>query len=355
MRDRQKKGKNTKYYIAGGSLVAVLLIVCLVASYSPWSPYAYWWEQETPVVPTTNAYSTIALRSSIDDEVVSGNEYIEYYVPKSSAVFETWDDIRSITLNFEMETRKLAGDFTFDLTEVDFAWIKKCPSGYGSEVFNEDWEFLYYGENGDFTFEVSDDPTDLNFNIIDDTLDEITVASHATNGNYTIVCDVPHYTPTTAQLHVGTGWAMTTAEFDELTISTRNTYYDEAQWCSYDPLYVATDDAMTVEPRYDIEFFTDCPAFKFIFNATAGSVNFTLDDSVDAVLIADGVNLYVIFYEPLVFLDGIQSFDYEIEYVQGKSKDVDVILSDVDFVRVILPKGTTVAPTTVTKISDIAS
>ncbi|MFW9968744.1 MAG: hypothetical protein ACFFDF_01000 [Candidatus Odinarchaeota archaeon] len=347
-----KNNSNRKYWFIGGAC-AFLLIVVLVASYSPWSPYSYWWLDQQPTPTTELTESSVSLSSSIDGETVSGLEYIEFYTPKSSAIFNTWEDIRSISLNFELETRKLAESLTFDLTDYEFVWLKLCPSGYGSGVFNEAWKLLY-GGNYDFEYDVTDDPTDLYFNIVDDTMDEITVASHATDGNYTILCDIPHYTTTTAQLHVGTGWSMTSSAFDDLTSSQKEDYYDEAKWCSYDPLYVATDDAMPDQPRYDIEFFTDCPAFKFIFNATAGSVNFTLNSNVDAVIIADGVNIYVVFYEPLAFLNGIQSFAYEIQYPQlGSPSDVE--LSDVDFGRATVTRGASIAPTTFTKVADIAS
>jgi len=300
-------------------------------------------EEETPVL------STFGLSSSVDGEDVSNLEYIEIYLATSTATFDDWEDIRNIAGNFDMESRKLAEDINIDLSGEDYVWLKFCPSGYGSEVFSEDWELLINPSNMLREYFVSDDPTDLNFNIIDSDINEITVANHQTDGNYTIICDVPHYTTTAAQLHVGTGWAMSDSDFAELTATQQLIYYDEAHWTSYKPLYDPNSDEMTVWPRYDIEFFTDCPAFKFTFNDSAGSVNFTLADNVNAVTIADGVYLYVVFHEAIEFTTGIQSFAYEIEYPDT------VELSDVDFGRATIPKGASTAPTSFTKVSDIAA
>lgn len=335
--------KKNKKLLKRVGIVGVILLICL----GLW----YYGTSLSTVQDTTVSEDrfTTSLYSYVDGEDVSGLEYIEVYLAKSTATFDDWADIKSIATKFTMDTRKLAEDISLDLSGETYVWLKLCPSGYGSGVFNEDWKLLTNPSNVARSYFVSDDPTDLNFNILDEDLSVITVASHQTDGNYTIVFDVPHYTTTAAQLHVGTGWEMSSSDFDELSASQQLVYYDEAPWASFNPLYVPTDDAMTTYPRYDIEYYTDCPAFKFIFNATASSVNFTLDADVDAVLIADGVNIYVVFHDPLTFTSGIQSLGFEIEYPS------DVELSDVDFGRATVTKGASLAPTSFTKISDIAT
>lgn len=324
---------NTKYYVAGAGGIAITCFLVWLFAFSGFFPLPPP-PTPTPIIPI----SSLTLSSHVDKEDVSDLEYAVLYLQTPDAEFESWEDIRDITTNFDMETRKLAEDLTFDLTNEDYAWLCICPSGYGSELFNEYWKLLYGGVNRDFQEDVYDDPINMSFCILDSNLDVITVASHQTNGNYSIVGDVDHFAEMHAdstQLHVGANWDMTDAKFDDLSATKQAEYYDQKYWNSYDPLYDSDVDLMDVSPRYALEYYTNCPAFKFTFNTTVSdNINFTLSDDTKnlAVVVEDGVYIYMVFHESLTFLTGIQSWGYEIEY-----NATAIELSDVDFGRATVP------------------
>ena len=301
--------------------------------------------------------STFSVTSYVDGEDVSDVVPLSISTPKSTAEFNDIEDIYTMTNFQETIGATKASGISIDLSEHEYVWVHVDPNG--DTPFAEDWILLTpNGQNYAYSLYAKDPTTDVNFNIFDQTtLNEITVSGYQTNGNYTLIFDCPHHTETASQLHVGTNWDMSTSDFNDLTASQKEEYYDEANWAGQFPLFDPNDFTYkTTQMHPVLAGITDAFCFKFAFNTTisvvdgnAAQVNFTIsDDNLPIESVISGQYLYLIYYQPVIFKYGLQSIRFEISF------GADIALSDVDSGNVaILQSGNALG--TFTKLSDIAA
>lgn len=315
--------------IAGGSMYAIGL------GFGWWaSPF----EAETPT-GVTLATSSFSGKSSIDGEDVSAFTEMSIWIPEDETDMDEFDDYFSIA-NFEEEIKsKDMDDVSLDISDYLYVWVEINPDATG--VFSTEW-ILLSGVNADYQFSLKDQSTDVNFNMLDrDSLAVISVSGYQTDGNYTILFDVPHNTQTASQLHANTDdWDMDDDKWADLDADDKLDYYDEKNWAGQYPIYVMTDDD---EKDYDepLEQLTDALAFKMIFNATVSTtdgsvtqINCTIPDTNENIeVIVDGVNIWFVFYETVTFDGGANSFTFDLEF------GANITLSDVDSGRVEVPRS----------------
>jgi hypothetical protein len=342
--------RNRKYAIGGIVATAIILVIVGVAIYTPQSPLYIGEDPEQPETPLSE--STFTLYSDPDGEDVSNFVEISVWVPEDDAEFDDTEDIFTMSNFEEEETSKDAEDVSIDLTDYSYVWVEIDPDG--ESVFATDFHLIYGGLNYDYTFYVKHQTSDVNFNLFDrDTLNEITVADYATDGNYTLIYDCPHYT--TTNIHANSDdWACNDDDWDELTASEKEEYYDEKYWRGQFPTYSPVVDT---EKDYDkdLEKLTNAFAFNITCNNTISTVdgntaqlNITLDDDADVEVVISGTMVYLIYYSAVYFEDGAQELGMELEF------GADITLSDIDSGRIVVPKDDS-GLGTFTKYSDIAA
>lgn len=282
--------------------------------------------------------TTFTLTSKVDGEDVSDFVEISIWIPEDEDKIDEFDDVFTMALFDEEESSKDADDVSIDLREVSYAWVEIDPDA--ESVFETDWILIVGGTNNAYDLFVKHLSSDLNFNIqVRDTLASVTVASYQTNNNLTVIMDVDHYT--TANIHANTDdWDVDDDDWTDMTTEEREEYYDEANFRSQETLYSPHDD---LEKDFDdpLEKLTDAPCLRFIFNesvsTTDGSVtqiNFTVNnEDLPIEVVYHGVNIDLIWYEGIDFLDGAYNFDIEILFASNIS------LSDVDSGRIVVPRG----------------
>lgn len=303
-------------------------------------------------VSTTPAYTTIELSSHMDGEDVSWVE-VDFLVPKSSATFDDPDDYYTLS-NFEsLHSSKDADEINVDMRDHECAWIKFDPDG--DAPFSSSYKFISGGANAEYKWDLYDLTSDVNFNMLTSTLDEVTMGDYATNGNFTIIADCPHDTQTAAQLHVGDDWAMDDDDFDDLSASDKAEYYDEKYWACQAPLY---DPSVDTDKDFDddLERLTSAFCFKFTFNATISTadaattqINCSINDASEPIeVVFSGAYIYMVFYDIIDFKYGAYSFTLELEF------GTHIHLDDVDSGRVSVP-GDDDTVTAFVKYSDVAA
>jgi len=314
--------KRSKKGTSGKKILLILLIVSaigvgvwLMLSYLPFSPFASVPSQDT---------STFTLISSVDGEDVSWVE-IDVLVPKDDVEFEDYEDIFTRS-NFEVEiSSRDAEDVSIDLTPYSYIWIEIDPDG--ETVFENDFILLTGGSNYNYIFYVYDLSSDVNFNIMDESMSPITVGNLSLNANYTVIMDVPHYT--TSGIHAnGNDWTVDSDDWDDMTASEKEFYYDEANFRSQAPLYNPSDD-LSKDYDHPLEKLTEAFAIKLTFNTTvstvdgnAAQVNITVvDDDEPIEVVVSGTFIFLIFYDEVKFNNGPRSF--RLEMVTGSGIGLD--------------------------------
>jgi len=267
------------------------------------------------VTPTELTTSTFTTLSSISGDDVSNFVEMDIWVPKADATFdEGYEDITALTTNFEREeTNSDADDISIDLRDYDYVWAEIT----GNTVFDNTFYLLIGGMNYDYLFYVHDRTSDINFNILNSTMDSITIPGQATNDNYTAILNAPGYTIT--DNHYGDiGWDLTNTEFDELSAREKEVVWDETEWMDQYPVYVPTDDTNNNYDR-DFEKITNAPALKFTFNATINitdgattQINCTIGRGYPIETLISGANLYMVWYEGFDFNPDPYTFEFEM-------------------------------------------
>ncbi len=315
----------------------------------------YWYIGLSPQTDTTTpakTASTITFLSYIDGEDVSSFVEANIWVPKSSATFDDAEDEYKLTTKFEKEeSGKDADDISIDMRDFeDFAWLEVT----GNSVFANTFHKLIVGANYDYTFYVHDLSSDVNFNVfVRDTLAAVTVADYQTDNNLTIIMDVDHEVNTNN--HYGDNWAISTDDFNDMTLSDKKEIWDEALWQSQAPLY---DPRVDEEREFDddLEQLTDALTLRIEFNTTVSTVdgnvaqiNMTINDAaVPVEIIISGTYIYLLFTDVITFEDGAYSFDLEIKF------GANITLSDIDSGRIVVPRDDENLGT-FTKYSDIGT
>lgn len=300
--------------------------------------------------------STFTVRSYVDGEDVSSLVPISLWTPKASAEFEETADLYDITTNFQETTSSVdAEDISVDLSDHAYVWMQMDPDA--ETVFAENWQMLIPGGiNGEYNLIGYDPSTDLNFNVFDLNLDEVTVASHQTAGNYTLIYDIPHYTTTVAQMHYGTNWDLSAEDFDDLTQANKEDYWDESNWAGQFSLFDPNDFIYKTTLSHPLlSTMTNAFAFKMTLNASVSivdgntnQVNFTIADNSPFEVVISGDVIYLIAYQPLIFTSGVKNLGFSIDY------GTTIELSDIDSGNIpIQQSGNTLG--TFVKLSDIAS
>ena len=227
----------------------------------------------------------------------------------------------------------------------------------GETPFAENWRMLIPGGiNGAYDLIGYDPSTDVNFNVFDSVLNEVTVASHATDGNFTLVYDIPHYTTTVAQMHYGTNWALSADDFDDLSQEDKEDYWDEKNWAGQFALFDPNDFTYKTTLSHPLlSTMTNAFCFQMTFNTSVSivdgatnQINFTLSDNSPFETVISGDVIYLIAYQPLTFDSGVKNLGFELEYA------THIEMSDIDSGNIpIQQSGNTLG--TFVKLSDIAS
>ena len=329
----------------------VVLALCCVGLLS------YVLVSQSPVPPSTTAdKSTFVVSSYVDGDDVSALVPLSLHTPKADAEFDSTEDIYNIALNFQETTSSVdAEDISVDLSAHAYVWAQMDPDA--ETPYAENWRLLIpLGSNGVYNLIGYDPTTEVNFNVFDLTLDEVTVADHQTDGNYTLIYDCPHYTTTEAQMHYGTGWKLSADDFADLSQANKETYYDEKNWAGQFTLFDPNDYVYKTTLSHPLlSSMTNAFAFKLTFNDSVSivdgvdtQVNFTLGDSNAFETVISGTEIYLIAYQPILFKNGVQSLNLEISYA------TNITLSDIDSGNIpILQSGNALG--TFVKLSDIAS
>ncbi|KKM86826.1 hypothetical protein LCGC14_1275150 [marine sediment metagenome] len=311
--------KKFKVFIVFGIIFLVAGIPLIVwGGITAYNAYAI--GGETPVeTPTTKLYSTFALISNVDGEIVSPFVEVDIWGPKDSADFSLgMEDITDLTTNFErIETNADADDVEIDLRDELYYWLEIT----GNSLFQNTFFLLYGGANYDYIKAVHDPSSAMPFNIfVKNTGAAITIPGHQTNGNFTGVLDVPINSRTAANLHYGDNWALSTTEFAALAERQQKPYWDEGNWCDQFPSYDPTLDTVN---EYDRawEKITNAPALKFVMNDTisvidgeATQINTTIGRGYSIDFLVSGVNLYMAWYEGIDFDPSPYTFDFEMTF-----------------------------------------
>lgn len=310
---REKKKKTQTYVIILIAVITLGSIAFLV--WSPYSPWSYWWVEEETTTPTVKTKSTFNTISHPDGEIVSPFVEMDIWTPKSGATFtDGYEDITALTTNFERkETGKDADDISIDLIPYDYIWAEIT----GNTVYENTFYLLIGGINRDYNIYVHQSSSDVNFNILDATLNEVFNAGYQTNSNFTAILDAPHYT--TTNCHYGDiGWELTATEFNEMTEAQKEIVWDEAKWRDQYPTYDPTLDTLNDFER-DFEIITNAPALKFTFNTTIdvtdGSdteVNCTIGKGYPIEYFISGTDLYMVWYEGFDFDPEPYIFEFEM-------------------------------------------
>lgn len=265
--------------------------------------------------------STFTLISNADGEEVSSWVEISLWVPDSDhddEGFSKTEDRYKLT-NFEEEVKsKDAEDVSFNLSLYKGPiWLEIDPDGL--TYFEHNFHLLVGGANYNFTKYVYHRPSDVSINVLDVTdLDEW---DRASNIDGVVILDVPYNS--TNELHKGTDWDISTADYAALDAEDQADVRNQRYYRSLASTYNPTDDDAK---EYDspLERFTDCPAVRFLFNCsinqTDGSVhqvNFTIHDRDGRtppieVVYASNV-IYCIFYETITFINGPYTIDFRID------------------------------------------
>lgn len=310
---------------------------------------------QSPVDQPSTSLTTFNTRAYVDDENVDSLLPLSLWTPKSTATFDEPGDYADITKYSETTASVVAGFISVDMSSYSGYWVQVDPDA--ETPFAEDWIYVSNGgTNGVVNIQAKDPTTDVNFNVLDGSMNEVTVADHQTDGNYTVIYDCPHYTTTAAQLHYGTGWDLTAAEFADLTATQQEDYYDEANWAGQFPLFDPNDYTYkTTLTHPNLASLTNAFAFKLTFNdsvsivdGSATQVNFTLSDNEPFQVAVSGEVIYLVAYQPITFLNGPRTLGFEISYA------ANITLSDVDSGNLpILQSGNSFG--TFVKLSDIAA
>jgi len=343
-------------------LLGMIILLVLISS---GSIYAIgigvgWWaspfEDDDEVAPTILDKSSFELECKDIDgyEDVSAWVEISIWIPEDETDMDEFKDYFKIA-NLEEEVKSTdADDVSLDISDYLYVWVEIDPDN--NTLFSSNWHLLS-GNNEAYKFEVLDQSTDVKFNLFDrDTLAVITVTDYATDGNYTMLFDIPHYTTTAGELHADTSdWDIDSDKWDDFDAEDKAEYYDEKYFAGQYPTYILTDDD---EKDYDdpLEQLTDALAFKMIFNdsvsttdGSATQVNCTFLDTLDDIeIIIDGANIWFVFYEAVTFTGGAETFDFELKF------GADITLSDIDSGRIAVPRSDDNLGT-FTKYSDIGA
>ena len=147
-----------------------------------------------------------------------------------------------------------------------------------------------------------------------------------TDGNYTVYLNMPLFSDDAFHAGVSGGdeWDIDDEEYADMTISELEWLRDQSNFRTIAPYYDLTDDSED-DFQEDLEKVTNCFAIKFGLNTTVSTtdgagtqVNFTINprdsNDIPAEVVVDGVNIWVIFYEPITCYDGMYNFDVGIEF-----------------------------------------
>jgi len=276
-----------------------------------------WWEddEEPTITPLTRTVSTVAAWSNVDGELVSSFVEWDVWVPKSGVDFdEGYEDITALNTNFErLVTGKDADDISEDLRPHEWVWFE-CT---GNTVFDNDFYLRRGGANFDYDFLVHHRSSDVNFNILDNTMANISIPGQSTNFNGTGILKAPSYN--TTDCHYGDiGWELTATEFTELTTKEKEVIWDENRWRDQWPVYVTTDDTNNNFDR-DFEKITNTFGLKWTLNDTISVIdgaitqlNCTIAKGYPIETLISGTYLYMVWYEGFDFYPDPYTFEFEM-------------------------------------------
>ncbi len=290
-----------------------------------------------PTTTTTPTTSTFTVISYVDGEDVSDFVPISIWVPEESDSIEEFEDVTYLSTNFEEEVASDdAEDVSEDLSAHSYFWVEIDPDG--DTVFANN--FHLFSGNGQYTIYVYHQSSDLNFNMLTSTNDEVTMGSYQTNGNFTFIMSVPQSTTTNA--HAGSGgWDIEQSDVNDMDATELRELYDERFWRCQAPTY---DPAVDTQKKYDdtLERITNAFALMIDFNDTVsttdGNVNqvncsitdFYTDYPVEVIISGD--KIYFVFTQVIQFKYNDYTLPFEMEF------GTNISISDVDSGRIVVPQ-----------------
>ena len=286
--------------------------------------------------PTTKATSTFTLLAYITDEDVSNFVKMDIWGPKDSADFSLgMEDITDLTTNFErIKTSANADDISIDMRVEPYYWAEIT----GNTVFNNTFHLIWGGVNRDYTYYVHQCSSDVNFNILNETMSPLAygeswsadAALKGVDGNYTAILKSPHLTKTGN--HYGDiGWEMTATEFAALTQRQKEIVWNEANYRDQFPTY---DPTLDTDNKYyrEWEVTTNTFALKWTLNVTIDAsdvgvtdINCTIARGYPVEVWTTGVYLYMVWYEGIDFTPNPYTLEFEMFF--GTHINVTTVIS----------------------------
>lgn len=323
------KQKYKNFAILGG--ITFFVIVVIVGSMFMLVPQSF-----VPQDQTGN--TTVTIYSYTDGEDVSDLIDIEVYSPDPDTFEEeedyTWDNYAKLT-NWEKEDTGEAEDISLDITGFRKILVRVDPDN--ESIFQPYDVFITGGSNTNIMLYAYHLTSDVNFNILNrNTMAAISVGTFQTDGNFSLVSDVPHETH--SDLHYGSDWDISTDDYADMDDEERQEVWDEANWRCQPILYNIEDDD-DHDFTDDWERTTETFGYKFAFNTTLNStdgsveqVNMTLSEDAPFTKVQSGQYIYVLAEETIDWKYGENSWNFEITFA------ANVSLSNVYSGRFSVPK-----------------
>lgn len=322
---RDEVNKPTKLLAIFG-IIVVLVVVCF-GGY-----FLVTYIQGLQIAPetTVRTTSTFELIANVHREDVSSFTEMDIWFAKSGATFENgMEDVTDLTTNFErVETNQDADDISIDLRDESYVWAEIT----GNTVFENTFYLLYGGVNRNYKLYPHYTSSLIDFNILlQGTMGTISVPDFQTNGNFTGILDCVHYNPTVAEMCYGDDWAMSTAEFNELSQKGKEIVWDEMNYRDQYPTY---NPVLDISNNYDRAFerITNAPALKFTFNETisvvdgeATQINCTIGSGYPIECFISGADLYMAWYQGFDFTPNPYWFEYEMSF--GENITLTTVIS----------------------------
>lgn len=280
--------------------------------------------------------STFKLTSYPDGEDVSDFVEMDIWFPKSSAEFDTMDDVYTMS-NFEREvTGNDAEDISIDLRDEEYIWAEIT----GNSVFANHFILLYGGMNYDYEFSVYHATSDVNFNILDSNMAAAFTSGYQTADNFTAIIDCPHYT--TTNIHVGDNWDVSTTDFNtDYSQTQKEFYYDEANFRCQARYLDPTVDTADHEYIEGLERYTEYFAIRITFNDSVSTVdgnvlevNCTVAKGEDVKALVSGTYIYLVVDDTINFKLGTYDINFEMQF------GVNISISTVQSGRLTVPDDT---------------
>lgn len=329
MRDPDEKGKNTKYFVGAGILIGATLLILALAV--PWSVV---FPPATTTTTVETPYSYVSMTDWTDRDNLDELCPVEIWGNDKNIV--TIEDMYDFS-NYERAVSECYPEkVKDDLSEYTHIMIRVNPDE-ATDGFWTTYDYFYPNAEQNFNYSLYayHEATDM-FGAVRDQ------ESSADWDGLTANVTVPVWYPisTTTEPHYGTGWPISSTDFDDLTTTQLARLYNERYHRSMPTLFSLADDtADHSKTSGDYMTITETSAIEITFNTTisntdgaATQMNITADCDIDFFVEQDGAAIYIVFGESWNCYDnGAFVTDFEV------SCAVNITGATVKIGRIVIP------------------